>query len=207
MILPQYIGLLFVTGLVGIFSGVMWLIPNGLMGGALGMCLSGGTIWLGIKQRQQSGELSLKQVLGAGFVSGLLAGILMALVSHALAGSSRGEFGPPILPFWAPLVMGTLYGIAIHWSYFQRRGASHPLRSVLFHACGICFLLKTGATIIYLCITEKFHQELGQVCFGAMILSLLGAVPFAFFWTLFTLLLDPSNLNPNQNCNAAKDAT
>ncbi|MEI8288592.1 MAG: hypothetical protein WCH99_03910 [Verrucomicrobiota bacterium] len=202
MILPQYIGLIFATGLVGIISGMVWLIPNGLMGGVLGICLSGGTIWLGIKQRQQSGEPSLKQVLIAGFVSGLLAGILMALVSHALAGSKRGDFGPPILPFWAPLFMGTVYGIAIHWSYHQRRGSSHPLRSVFFYACSTCFLLKTAGTIVYLYITENTHQELRQICVGATMLSLLGAVPFAFFWTLFTFLLDPTNsTNPPQNCN------
>ncbi len=188
----KYLIMMLVTGFTGVISGFMWLIPNGIMGGILGICLSAGTAWLGLKQHNQGGELSLRQVLGAGFVSGLSAGILMAWVGHSLAGVSSGDFGPPNLPFWAPLIMGILYGIAIHWSYYQRRFSIHPLRQTMFYACGICFLLKTAGTFIYLCITEKSHGETSGMLIGSVMLSLLGAVPFAFMWVIVASVLDPA---------------
>ena len=49
----RYIGLFLLTGLGGIASGFLWLVPNGLMGGALGMSLSAGTLWLGLKQARE----------------------------------------------------------------------------------------------------------------------------------------------------------
>ena len=49
----RYIGLFLLTGLGGIVSSLLWLIPNGLMAGALGMSLSAGTLWLGIKQARE----------------------------------------------------------------------------------------------------------------------------------------------------------
>ena len=49
----RYIGLFLLTGLGGIVSGLLWLVPNGLMAGALGMSLSAGTLWLGLKQARE----------------------------------------------------------------------------------------------------------------------------------------------------------
>jgi hypothetical protein len=110
MMTVRYIFMLWMGTAAGVLSGFVWLVPNGLMGGALGMSLAAGAIWLGNRQKKQGAELSRGQILGAGLVSGLLAGVLMAAISQACAGMKRGEFGPPLVPFWFPLVMGILYG-------------------------------------------------------------------------------------------------
>ena len=106
----RYIKMLWFGAAAGVLSGCLWPVPNGLMGAVLGTSLAAGAIWLGNRQKKQGAELSRGQILGAGLVSGLLAGVLMAAISQACAGMKRGEFGPPLVPFWFPLVMGILYG-------------------------------------------------------------------------------------------------
>jgi hypothetical protein len=187
----RYIGLFLLTGVGGIVSGLLWLVPNGLMGGALGMSLSLGTLWLGLKQAREDAAPSDRYALVTGAAAGLLGGILMAAISALCSGIRRHEFGPPVLPLWAPLVMGVLYGIVLLWCYHRRLTAQHSLRNTLLKACGLCFLLKALATFVYLGLIEHHPSELLSLVTGSMLLSLLGAVPFAFLWILVTAWLDP----------------
>lgn len=191
----RYAALLLLTGAAGLLSGLLWLMPNGLMAAALGMSLSVGTIYLGIKQAAQKGELTVKQALVGGFGSGLLGGILMAVISELCVGVKRHEFGPPILPFWVPLVAGPAYGIVIHWSYYRRRFLNGSLSRTLARTCGLCFLLKALPTFVYIAATEK--GDIPGPLLGSTMLSLLGAVPFAFFWVLITSRLDPEWSRPD----------
>ena len=78
----RYLFLLLLTGAAGVLSGLFWLIPNGLMSGVLGACLSLGTIWLGRAQTRQKGQLTIRQVLIAGAGAGLLAGVLMTVIYY-----------------------------------------------------------------------------------------------------------------------------
>jgi hypothetical protein len=188
MMTVRYIFMLWMGTAAGVLSGFVWLVPNGLMGGALGMSLAAGAIWLGNRQKKQGAELSRGQILGAGLVSGLLAGVLMAAISQACAGMKRGEFGPPLVPFWFPLVMGILYGPVVQWGYSTRRSSSHPLRTALLMTCVGCFVLKTLATYLYSAVFEEFRADI----FGSGMLSLLGAVPFALLWVLYMSWSDPA---------------
>jgi hypothetical protein len=182
----RYLGLFLLTGLGGIVSGCLWLVPNGLMGGALGMSLSAGTIWLGLKQAREGVAL----FTGAG--AGLLGGVLMAVISVLCAGIKRHDFGSPVLPVWVPLIMGVLYGVVLLWCYHRRLAARHPVWSTLGKACGLCFLLKAMATFIYLGLTEQGTTDLMRLALPSILMSLLGAVPFALFWVLATAWLDPA---------------
>jgi hypothetical protein len=187
----RYIGMLMAGAVAGVLSGILWLMPTGFMGGALGMSLAAGAIWLGDRQRKQRGELTRDQVLQAGLASGLLGGVLMAAISHACSGRTPHEFAPPVLPFWAPLAMGVCYGLVIQWAYSTRRGSSHPLWTVLFRTCLGCFLLKTIATAYYIIVFED-GSEPGSVLFVSTMISLLGAVPFALLWVLAMVRTDPA---------------
>jgi hypothetical protein len=173
----------------------MWLIPNGLMGGALGMSLAAGAIWLGRREQQQGAAPTLRQILQAGLVSGLLGGILMAAISQACAGRRRGEddimFGPPDLPFWAPLVMGILYGLVIQWGYSVRRSSRHPLASAFASTCLWCFVLKWLAAFFYIMVFQQGSPPAG-ILLGSAALSLVGAVPFALLWVLAMAWTDPA---------------
>jgi len=187
----QYIFMLLMGMAAGVLSGFLWLVPNGLMGGVLGMSLAAGAIWLGNRQKKQGAELSRGQILQAGLVSGLLGGVLMAAISQACAGMKRHDFGPPVLPFWFPLVMGILYGLVVQWGYSVRRSSSHPLWSALIWTCLGCFVLKTLATFFYSAVFEN-RSAPTDLLGSAMILSLLGAVPFALLWVLGMAWSDPA---------------
>lgn len=187
----RYVGMLMVSAVAGVLSGAIWVVPNGLMGGVLGMSLTGGAIWLGSRQRKQGGELTRGQILGAGLASGLLGGGLMAAVSQACAHVKRGEFGPPVLPFWAPLALGLAYGVVIHWGYATRRSSSHPFWKALLCTCLGCFLLKTFAVTFYLCAFEHGNR-LSGILFGSAMMSLVGAVPFALLWVMVMVWTDPA---------------
>jgi len=188
----RYIGLFLLTGFGGMVSSFLWLVPNGLMAGALGMSLSAGTVWLGLKQAREGVPSSERYALVTGAAAGLLGGVCMAVISILCAGVNRGDFGPPVLPIWAPLVMGVLYGVVLHWCYSRRLTARHPLRDTLFKACGLCFLLKVVAMFIYVVLIERDISDLMSLATGSLIYSLLGAVPFALFWVLATAWLDPA---------------
>jgi hypothetical protein len=198
----NYICLFLLTGLGGIASGFMWLVPNGLMGGALGMSLSVGTLWLGLKQAREGVGPSERYAVVTGAAAGLLGGVCMAGISVLCASMRRHEFGPPVLPIWAPLVMGVPYGIVLLWCYSGRLTARHHLRSTLGKACGLCFLLKALAAFIYVGLTERGYSGLMNFALPAMLLSLLGAVPFSLFWVLATAWLDPAWSGPKvrQGC-------
>jgi hypothetical protein len=187
----RYICMLTLVALAGVFSGVMWLIPNGLMGGVLGLSLAAGAIWLGSRQRRQGGDLNRGQILGAGLVSGLLGGVLMAAISHACAGRQPYDFAPPVLPIWGPLLMGIAYGLVIHWGYATRRSSSHPFWKALFSTCQGCFLLKAVATAFYITVIQR-DFELSNTLFASAMISLLGAVPFALLWVLVMAWTDPA---------------
>jgi len=188
----EYIGLFLLTGLGGIASGFLWPIPNGLMGGALGMSLSAGTLWLGLKQTREGAAPSDRYAVVTGAAAGLLGGVCMAAISVLCAGVKRGDFGPPVLPVWAPLIMGVLYGVVLIWCYHRRLTARQPLWNTLGKACGLCFLLKALATFIYLGLTEQGTSDLMSLALPSLLMSLFGAVPFAFFWVLATAWLDPA---------------
>jgi hypothetical protein len=188
----RYAGLFVATGLAGVVSGALWLVPNGLMAGALGMSLSAGTLWLGLKEARQDTPLSERYALGTGAAAGLVGGLLMAAISALCAGMRPLDFGPPALPLWAPVVMGVLYGVVLVWCYHRRLAAEHPLRETLLKACGLCFLLKAAATFIYVGLTEHQTQDFMSLATGSVVLSLLGAVPFALLWVWATAWLDPA---------------
>jgi hypothetical protein len=202
----RYVGLFLLTGVGGIVIGLFWLVPNGLMGGALGMSLSVGTLWLGLKQAREGVAPSDQYAVVTGAAVGLLGGACMAAISFLCAGAKRGDFGPPVLPIWSPLVMGVLYGVVLLWSYHGRLTARHPLRRTLLKACGLCFLLKTVAAFVYLGLTERGTSDLMSLALPAMLLSLLGAVPFAFSWVLATAWLDPA-WSPQGRQRCAQAAT
>lgn len=199
----RYVALLILTGAAGVLSGLLWLIPNGLMGGALGMCLSLGTIWLGRLQTRQQGELALRQVLMAGFGSGLLAGVLMTGIfewAAAIRETATGwpkpkDFGPPEVPVWLPLFMGIAYGLAIHWSYWRRRFSRKPLRDTFARTVGVCLLVKTVATPIALGLPAK-GLDIVEGLVSSALMALLGAVPFALLWVWITARLDPAWSSP-----------
>jgi hypothetical protein len=193
----RYIGLILLTGAAGAFSAFFWLFPNGLMAAALAMSLSVGTVFLAIKQNARKGELAAKDALLTGLVSGMLGGILMAVISEQCAGMKHHDFGPPVLPFWAPLIMGVLYGVVIHWSYYRRRFFPQPLSGTLFRTCVLCFLLKASLTFFYLLVIESGRGEILALLFASGMMSLLGAVPFAFLWVLITARLDPEWTRPD----------
>jgi hypothetical protein len=201
----RYIGLFLLTGLGGIVSGLLWLVPNGLMAGALGMSLSAGTLWLGLKQAREGIAPSDRYALVTGAAAGLLGGVCMVVVSVLCAGIKHPEDWPPVLPVWVPLVMGVLYGVVLLWCYQWRLTARHPLWATLGKACGLCFLLKAMATFIYLGLTERGTPDLMGRAMNSMMLSLLGAVPFAMFWVLATAWLDPAWSPPKvrQDCAQA----
>ena len=193
----RYLSLFIFTGCAGMLSSLLWPMPNGVMAAALGMSLSLATVWLGSKERGGDGSLSLKQALIAGAVAGLLGGLFMAELSELLypvkstPGPGHLDFGPTKLPFWAPIILGTLYGLVLHRSYYLRRFSKAPLSGTLWSACLGCFLLKAAATLVFLVFTES-ASEIPGILIGSVMLSLLGAVPFALLWTLATALLDPA---------------
>ena len=88
--------------------------------------------------------------------------------------------------------MGVLYGVVLLWCYHRRLTARRPLRSTLVKACGLCFLLKAVAIFIYAGLSQRTLRSLMSLAMGSMLLSLLGAVPFALFWVLATAWLDPA---------------
>lgn len=201
----RYIGLFLLTGLGGIVSGFMWLVPNGLMGGALGMSLSAGTLWLGLKQARTGLAPSERYALVTGAGAGLLGGVCMAAISVLCSGRKRYDFAPPILPVWAPLIMGVLYGVVLLWCYHGRQTARRPLWHTLLKACGLCFLLKAVAAFGYVGLTEQSTSDLMSLALPSILISLLGAVPFALFWVLATAWLDPAWSRPKvrQDCTQA----
>jgi len=188
----RYIGLFLLTGLGGIVSGWLWLVPNGLMAGALAMSLSAGTLWLGLKQAREGVAPSYQYALVTGAVAGLLAGVCMTVISFLCAGIKHPQDWPPVLPVWVPLVMGVLYGVVLLWCYQRRLTARRPLWATLGKACGLCFLLKAVATFLYMGVMERDTSGLMGRTIGCLLMSLLGAVPFALFWVLATAWLDPA---------------
>ncbi len=203
----RYVGLFLLTGLGGVVSGVLWLVPNGLMGGALGMSLSAGTLFLGLKQAHEGAALGDRHALLTGAAAGLLGGVCMAVISVLRACLNRGEgqmFGPPVLPIWATLVMGVLYGVVLLWCYHRRLTARHPVRDTLVKACGLCFLLKALATFLYLSLREQGASDLIGLALASILTSLAGAVPFALFWVLATAWLDPAWSQPKVKQDGAQ---
>ena len=188
----DYICLFLLTGLGGVASGFLWLVPSGLMGGALGMSLSAGTLWLGLKQAREGAAPSERYALATGAGAGLLGGVGMAAIAVLCRGRRQYDFGPPVLPVWAPLVMGVLYGMVLLWSYHGRLTARRPLWSTLGKACGLCFVLKTVAAFGYVGLTQRDGSDLLGVTMWSVMVSLLGAVPFALLWVLATAWLDPA---------------
>jgi hypothetical protein len=192
----RYIGLFLLTGAGGIASGVLWLLPSGLMGGALGMALTAGVLWLGLKQRRENNPPSDLYALATGAAAGLLGGGSMAAISALCSGVRHIDFGPPRLPYWAPLLMGVGYGVVLIWCYHRRLRAKRALTSTLLRACGYCFLLKMAGALVYVVLSERNFSDPAGFVFGCALLSLLGAVPFALFWVLATAWLDPAWVAP-----------
>ena len=202
----RYIGLFLLTGFAGMVSSLLWPVPNGLMAAALGMSLSAGTLWLGLKQAREGVAPSDQYALVTGAAVGLLGGVCMTAISVHCAGIKRRDVDPPVLPAWAPLVMGVLYGVVLLWCYHRRLTARHPLWATLGKACGLCFLLKAVVTFIYQCQTEQAPLDLMGIATDSLLLSLLGAVPFALFWVLATAWLDPAWSRPKVGQDRAEAA-
>lgn len=194
MRIAQYAALLILTGAAGFASSLLWPVPNGLMAAALGASLSAGTIWLGARQARQGGRLATSEALAGGLGAGLLGGALMAAISVACADFRRHEFGPPTLPFWAPLVLGVAYGVVIHWSYHRRRLTPGALWPTLVRTCTVCVALKAAATLLFLVLHD--HRNPGDMVMGSVLFALFGALPFAFLWVLGTRWLDPHWSHP-----------
>ncbi len=104
-------------------------------------------------------------------------------------------FGPPVLPFWAPLVMGVLYGVVVLRGYAARLSSPRPLGAAIVSTCLGCFVLKALATSFYMLAVER-NPEPGSLLVGSVIMSLLGAVPFAFLWVLAMAWSDPDWSSP-----------
>ncbi len=200
----RHLVMLLTTAMAGVLSGILWLVPNGLMGGALGMSLAAGAIWLGQRQSAQNGRLTADQVWQAGLASGLVAGVLMAAISEACRRASivpAGEaamFGPPRLPFWMPLIMGILYGPIVHWCYTMRFSARRPFWEVHISTCLACLLVKTVAGAAYNYFDSQIDRPAGEILLDSAMLSVLGAVPFAAFWVIVMRITDPAwSLRPD----------
>lgn len=186
----NYFLLIVLTGIAGAASGILWLFPNGMMAAALGMSLSLGTIWLGCKE-QKNGSINLTDVFKAGLGSGILASVSMVLTQWACTfpriKDPELDFGPPMLPIWVPLVLGIAYGLFFHWGYYQRKNSFFPLCWTLFCTVGGSFLLRSGSVWAYRGLTQHYFNPT-----EAVMLSLLGAVPFSLFWILLTAAFDPA---------------
>lgn len=194
----RYLFLLLLTGAAGVLSGLFWLIPNGLMSGVLGACLSLGTIWLGRAQTRQEGQLTIRQVLIAGAGAGLLAGVLMTVIYYWAPDYDGEAFVLLEQPLGLPLVMGVLYGIGMHWGYYQRRFSQRPVLASLGRLGVICFLIRAVGVVVGLSfLGEVSWDSLGLVMMMSLLFSLLGAVPFALLWTGITIWFDPAWSSPN----------
>lgn len=193
----RYLFLLLSTGAAGVLSSLFSLIPNGLMSGVLGACLSLGTIWLGRVQTRQKGQLTIRQVLIAGAGAGLLAGVLMTVIYCWALDYGWGELGSLPQPLWLPLVMGVLYGIGMHWGYYRRRFSQWPVRDSLNRLGRICFLIRAIGVIVGLSFSGEVSWDLLELVTIALLTSLLGAVPFALLWTGVTIGIDPAWSSPN----------
>lgn len=197
----RYFFLLLLTGAAGVLSSLLWLIPNGLMGGVLGACLSLGTIWLGRVQTRQKGQLTIRQVLVAGAGAGLLAGVLMTVIYCWALDYDGGMFGPPQQPLWLPLVMGVLYGIGMHWGYYRRRFSQRPVQDSLIRLGMICFLIRAVGVVVGLFFSGEIPWDSLEVVkislLFSLLTSLLGALPFALLWTGVTIWFDPAWSSPN----------
>ncbi len=193
----RYLFLLLLTGAAGVLSGLFWLIPNGLMSGVLGACLSLGTIWLGRAQTRQKGQLTIRQVLIAGAGAGLLAGVLMTVIYYWAPDYDGEAFVLLEQPLGLPLVMGVLYGIGMHWGYYQRRFSQRPVLASLGRLGVICFLIRAIGVIVGLSFSGEVSRDLLELVTIALLTSLLGAVPFALLWTGVTIGIDPAWSSPN----------
>jgi hypothetical protein len=178
------------TGACGL-SGIIWLMPNGAMGGALGGCLALGAIRLSNQELRQKSPARFSQILFTGFIFGLIGGILMAAISasyyqiHGLPDYHGDKFGPPVIPFWIILVNGIFYGPAILWGYSTRSDSSRPLRRALLSTCGICFALKTISVVVVNPLHFKAVSDAAEY-------ALLSAVPFALAWVVAMECTDPA---------------
>ena len=190
----RYTVLILSTGLAGAASGFFWLFPNGMMAAVLGISLSLGTIWLGRKERQ-TGTITQQDALRVGLLSGILAGVAMQSAQRIFTFPRHSDaeidfFAPRILPVWVPLVMGILYGLVVHWGYFQRRKSSIPLPWALLCIVGGCYLLRAITVATYNFLQDPNDWE-GAFLSGLMF-PLVGAVPFSLAWTLLAAAFDPA---------------
>lgn len=180
--------------------GSLWLVPNGLMAGAMALCYSLGTIWLAERQRRGSRAVGEPEALAAGLISGMLA-IAPVLLLELTRPQPRLTFReadflrPPDLENWYLITASILYGVALHWSYQRRRAGKSRFR-VTMTACLGCsgvrlllFGLDDGASIFF----PGFGvSDLFRLLMAAFLLCLFSPVPFAAAWTLLTWWLDPS---------------
>jgi hypothetical protein len=196
----RYALLLSLTTAVAIAGGFLWLVPNGLMAGAMASCYTLATIWLAERQRRVPGSVGEPEALAAGLLSGMLAIAPVMLLELTrpqphLAFRESDFLRPPDLDNWYLITASILYGVALHWSY-QRRRAGKSLLRVTITACLACsavrlllFGLGDGASIFF----PGFGiSDLFRLLMAAFMLCLFSPVPFAAAWTLLTWWLDPS---------------
>lgn len=164
--------LLLVTGFLGVLTSFMPLIPRGLMGAALAVVLSLGTICVSWRQSRTRKAPEQIETVMLGLLSGLAGGALAAAIQFLLP-AAKHDFVPPPTPAWNLVLSATLYGIALHLS------ARRPtLGNALLWSALTCFAVRV------LC-----GLTLGMEPLAVIFLALFGAVPFGVLWTLATVKL------------------
>lgn len=175
----QGLTLLIATAIAGGLSGIMFLIPNGIFGATLALCLSGGTLWLGVIQHRRQRVASMPAVLLTGLATGAIAGGVCVLLQRYLRAPTLGELGSFAMPAWTVFVNAILYGIALHVAYHLRITSRVPRRRFIGFA-------------VFLCLTARIVVGAVELELAVLFLALFGAVPFTLLWAATTSVLDPA---------------
>ena len=100
----------------------------------------------------------------AGAGAGLLAGVLMTVIYYWAPDYDGEAFVLLEQPLGLPLVMGVLYGIGMHWGYYQRRFSQRPVLASLGRLGVICFLIRAVGVVVGLSfLGEVSWDSLGLV--------------------------------------------
>ena len=191
------------TTVVGLLSGIMWVVPNGLMAAAMACCFSFGTIWLAEKERRRPGSVGMADAILVGAASGMIAAFPVMLLEMLRLPPTKMDhlrlFKPPSLEIWYLIAAPILYGIAIHWTYQLRKGSMLRGTRAFVAAC-----LSTGALRLIFEVLKgtdgAFHgmqlRHFVQVLIASGFMFLFTMVPFAGGWVYVSVKADPSNVGP-----------
>jgi hypothetical protein len=208
----RYALLLVATTAGGILSSFLWLVPNGLMAGTMAFCFSLGTIWLAEKERRKPEIVKLPDALAAGAVSGMSAifpVLFLETFRRPLTFSESDFLRAPDLEVWYLLAAPLLMGIALHWSYYERKGAKRPLIKPLLLACAsvsiirLVLFLSAGGWRFF--SPSPGIDEFIRILIAAILFAGFGPALFAALWVLITLRLDPAR-EPGRPVPGAQEA-